>query len=120
MAPSTASFKIRFPEFEPIPDIRVEMFIDDAVLELSESSWGDRYDVGVYYLAAHLLAMGSETAAGNPSGIVPISGGSADGLSTTFSRSPSTSMTQEYWQSTSYGREYMRLKRTLFAGARVV
>jgi len=119
MSVDTATFKIRFPEFVATDDARVQLFIDDAVAELSEISWGTRYDLGTCYLAAHLLAIGIATESGDPSGLSPLASGGADGLSVSFARSAYTNTSHEYWQSTAYGKEFMRLKRTLFAGARV-
>jgi|AntRauTorckE6833_2_1112554.scaffolds.fasta_scaffold154254_2 hypothetical protein len=119
MSVDTDTFKTRFPEFFETDDERVQLFIGDAVAELSESAWGTRYDVGICYLAAHLLAIGIATELGDPSGLSPLASGGADGLSASFAKSAYTNTSQEYWQSTSYGKEFMRLKRTLFAGARV-
>lgn len=108
-------FKTRFPEFDSVTDARIDLFIADAVVELEESSWGTRYDIALSYLTAHLLALANETASGNTGGIGPVASASADGLSVSYSRPTYSSTTSAYWESTSYGREFMRIKRTIFA-----
>lgn len=116
MAITVANFKTRFPEYTSVADERIQLFLDDAIAELCESAWGDRYETAVYYLAAHFLALALATEAGNPSGLSPVTSAGADGLSTSFGRFTYTSVSQAYWESTSYGREFMRMKRTAFAG----
>ncbi len=120
MTVTASLFKTRFPEFDDLEESRIEIFIGDAEDELEESAWGDRYDLAVYYLTAHLLALGQETLAGNPMGLSKITSASADGLSTGFGSYTFTSATDAYWSSTSYGREFLRLKRITFTAARVV
>ena len=120
MSVDTSTFKIRFPEFDGVADARVQLFIDDADSELSESAWGEKYERAVSYLAAHLLALGQETASGNVNGLSPIASASADGLSTGFAKTAYTDVSMGQWESTSYGRELLRLKRGTFTAARVV
>jgi len=52
-----ADFRTRFPEFSAEGDPRVEMFLEDADLQVYEPIWGKFYDRGVLYLAAHLLSI---------------------------------------------------------------
>jgi hypothetical protein len=52
---TVTDFKTRFTEFASESDTRVQLYLDDAELFVSESAWEARYDLGVLYLAAHLL-----------------------------------------------------------------
>jgi len=120
MSVTAAEFVERFPEFADKDDARIEFFIDDAAVELSESAWGDRYYLAQSYLAAHKLALASETESGNSFGLSGIASGSADGISTSFQTPADITATSAYWMATSYGREFLRLKRITFTAARVV
>lgn len=58
MAVTATILKAEFPEFDDTPDAIVDARIADAVLRVSTSTWGTLTDVGVKYLACHLIAMG--------------------------------------------------------------
>lgn len=59
MAVTVSSFLERFPEFDDVntdyPTL-VQIVIDEAELQVSADVWGDKADLGVLYLTAHLLA----------------------------------------------------------------
>lgn len=57
MAVSAAQLKARFPEFAKTEDSHVTEAIADAAARTDVNVWGDRYDVAVRQLAAHLLAI---------------------------------------------------------------
>lgn len=56
-------FRARFPEFTiPIAsDVRVQLFLDDATMQINPNAWGAKTDLGIYYLAAHMLAIDNAT-----------------------------------------------------------
>lgn len=47
----------RFPEFADAPKGLVKLVLAEASGRTDENVWGDRYQSGVLYLAAHLLAI---------------------------------------------------------------
>jgi hypothetical protein len=93
-APTSTEFLQRFPEFANQASLVVEGAIQSAALFTPESVWGDLHNAAVGYLAAHQLAsrvmqIGSQVGAeaGAPKG--------------------------EQINSTLYGQEYERLRRSL-------
>ena len=120
MAITSASFKIRFPEFAAETDDRINMFIADAVAILNEVFWGDKYDLGLYYLTAHYLAFANKSAAGNTGAINAKSGQTVDGSSATYETMTPLTETSAYYASTSYGQRYVSMRRNLGIVAYVI
>ena len=89
-----------FPEFEAAPIALVEAKIAEAVLQIDAEVWGAKTDLGVSYLACHLLSMSSF---GQHSRLQPANTkvGRTDALTT-------------------YEREYQRIKSSVASGFRVV
>lgn len=52
-----AEFRAAFPEFSRASDALVNAKLTDASGTMDVTVWGDRYDQGQLYLAAHLLAL---------------------------------------------------------------
>ena len=111
-----ADFKTRFPEFSAVDDTRISLFIEDAEAEMSESAWGTLYSKGLAYLTAHLLTIGTKTGAGNSAPSNVLQSHSVEGVSESFAV-PSMSEYNSTLSSTSYGAEYVRLRRLISAGA---
>lgn len=110
-------FKARFPEFATIADARIQIFIDDSELEMSESYWGDLFARGQSYLTAHLLALGEQSATGASGGTAgPVTSKSVGGVSVSFGGPTITDSTEGYWLTTSYGQEYWRLLQQIGLG----
>lgn len=80
------------PEFDDVNTALIQTCIDDAVARVGVSAWGSKYDLGVKYLAAHLLSI---RAAGQNARLV------AD------------------LKETIYGREYLFMSRTVSYGGRI-
>jgi hypothetical protein len=57
MAVTLESFVERFPEFEKASASQVEAVLAEARLQIDSEVWGDKTDLGVNYLTAHLLAL---------------------------------------------------------------
>lgn len=62
MAIDRASFLQLFPEYnevndEPMCQPMIDRCLRDAQIFVDAAVWGDRYEAGVFYKAAHLLAM---------------------------------------------------------------
>lgn len=71
---SVADFKVRFPEFDSLVDARVQLFLDDAALLMSDTAkWLDFYDVAHSYYAAHFLIAAQFTLMGDAGVLAPIS-----------------------------------------------
>ncbi len=124
-APSRATFRMRFPEFDPINDDVVDFWLDDTIAELSETNFGDCYGVAVETLAAHKLSLSGQRQTQTAEGVQPISGAvqsaSADGLSVSFGASKaSTGSGREYYLSqTPYGIDYLSIREKCLGRGRL-
>lgn len=125
MATTPALFKIRFPEFVAVDDDRIQLFLDDAADGMSAVIWGERFDTGQAYLAAHFLVNGENSAAGGAgsggkSG--PVASRSVDGTSVSYAQVSLTSglKNEAFYQSTIYGQRYLAILNTLGVAAYVV
>lgn len=118
MAISRDGFLIRYPEFSGTDQNRIRIMLDDATSEIGKRAWGDMYERGVYALAAHFLFSGrmagegkdNETA-GTP--LRSVSSQSADGLAESFTTASSSSTDDDasLFDTSSYGQEYVRLRK---------
>lgn len=120
MSIDPASFKIRFPEFDSESDTRIQMFIDDSVVILNPAYWGEKYDLGLYYLTAHILTLANKTAAGSNTLSGPVSGRSVDGSSVSYATFTPGDESDQYYMSTAYGQRYLALRKTLGVPACVI
>ena len=69
MAIGYDEFVIRFPEFvEGVTRELVEAKLTEARLGINTATWGDKADLGIGYLAAHLLSM---AITGHPARLIP-------------------------------------------------
>lgn len=105
-----SAFKTRFPEFASESDDRVQMFLDDATIFVNERVWGTRCDLGVAYLAAHLLAINNR-GSGGASG--PVTSEKVGDLQRSYA-APTASNLDPTYASTTYGMEYVRIRKTIF------
>jgi hypothetical protein len=121
MALTPANFKIRYPEFVAVDDSRIQFWMNDAVFEVGEAAWGTLYEKGVMLLTAHLLFVDQENQ-GTGSG----SGGSSmsrttmrkvGDVSESFARAAADNATDDWYLQSTYGSEYLRLKRRKGMGA---
>jgi len=60
MSVTTALLRLRHPAFSGVPMLVVERCISEAESRTDSEVWGDRYDQGVMWLAAHLIAISPE------------------------------------------------------------
>ena len=124
MATDVVTFRARFPEFEDdveYTDLRIQLFLDDAVniyMGSDEGRWCDKYDVAQAYLSAHLLLVGTGAEAGDASAKVgPISGKTAGGVSVTKSVvAKDRSDFDDFFMSTTYGQQFLNIRNTCFVG----
>lgn len=118
--PSVATFKARFPEFASVEDATVQVFMDEAIMEVNDT-WIEEYRTpGVLHLTAHLLAsqgLGVSTPGDSGASVTGgvkrrtvgdvttefngISSGGGSGLVGTYS-------------TTRYGQRYLEMKRINF------
>lgn len=119
MALTPADFKIRYPEFDSIPDARVQFMLDDAALEVSEARWDTLYEKGSMLLAAHFLQLDlnrQETEDDDSSEEGNLASKSIGDVSYSFAKAASESTSDDWYLQTSYGTEYLRLKKRVGMG----
>lgn len=55
--PTAAAFKVEFPEFASADDTLVDAKLADAAARTGADVWGSKWEMGVKYKAARLLAL---------------------------------------------------------------
>ena len=113
MSITTAEFKTRFPEFASVADDRIQLFIDDSVVILNEPFWDTKYDLGLHYLTAHYLVLGTKSEDGATTGSGPMTGKTVDGVSLSFGLATTDDGTDDYYNQTIYGQRYLSLRKSL-------
>lgn len=126
MATTIATFRLRFPEFSDdteFPDARVQLFLDDAqvIIGSEENRWCGKYDLAHAYYAAHLLSVGTNSELGDSASKVgAIQSKSAGGVSVTRTSAIKNKSDEEDWLlSTTYGQQFMIIRRGCFVGVLV-
>lgn len=113
---TTQQFYTRFPEFETIDEDRVQMFMDDAALLMSEPSrWLDFYDIAHQYHSAHLLVAAESSEMGDVSGLQPVSEREVDDVRVKYAVSDIPVNSEDIYSST-YGRRYASYRDIVFTG----
>lgn len=120
MAVTPTTFKSRFPEFSSIADARIEVFIDDAKLTISEGRWGRYYELGLFYLTAHYLSLAESSADGDDKSSGAVASQSVGDTSVSYVSPAVTSDAQLYYQQTTYGLRFLMLMKFAGAGGFVV
>jgi hypothetical protein len=108
-------FKSRFPEFSTIDDSRIQLFLDDAELEISQTVWGKLYDKGISYLTAHELSMATATENGKTGGLKSEASKSVGNVSVSYNN-PTYDEYNNYYTTTAYGKKFIDMKNKIKAG----
>jgi hypothetical protein len=101
-------FRIIAPEFKDRSSTDIEAALGIAECWLGESVWGSKYEVGLAYMAAHLLSMSDREGAGGP-----LTQESVGGVSASYG---TTGPSDELLTDTAYGRLFVSLRQTLATG----
>lgn len=122
--------RLRYPEFEDTteyPDNRLEMFIEDAQDDIGTDSghWGTetRYKRALAALTAHLLVTGFNSEAGDINPIQAIASKQAGDVKIAHVQSSKTAPKSTYenrLQATTYGQDFLALRRRTFVSTMVV
>lgn len=127
MSITVAQFRARFEEFldeDLYSDAKIEMLIEDSILVYmgdQESRWCNKYNYAQAYLVAHLLKSATDSAAGDSNAKAGnITSKSAGGVSVTRgSVAKDRSDQDDFLSSTSYGQQFLIVRRSCFAGVLV-
>lgn len=116
---STADeLKIRYPEFKDLGNDYIDLFIEDAKMEISDRCWARLYPRGVLALAAHLMRLNQLATRSKGDAIKSTTSKSAGELSVGYA-APTVSGTDADYQLTAYGQEYLRLRKLVGVGVMV-
>jgi len=116
MTIEAASFKVFFPEFSSVDDARVDIFLTNGKLRVSQKVFNTTYELAVFYLAAHMLAtsINNENSGGAGTGNKgAVSSEKVGDLSISYGSISSGGGSGSSAQliETSYGREYIQLRK---------
>lgn len=113
--------KAAAPEFASVLDATVQIYLDNAFLEIDEDAWGSRAEEAEQLLACHkMIVMGVLSASGGGSTVGPISSKSVGDVSVSYAATATLGVQQGLDVSLSgskYGAEYARLIRLAAMGA---
>ena len=122
--PTAAELKLRYPEFCDVADNRVDIFIDDAALEVDDTWLASDQKRAISALAAHLMKVDGVLNAGvdlSPTGTFLKRRKVGDTENEyALNGSGDTSGGRFGYDSTSYGATYKRLLKLNHRGPRVV
>lgn len=117
--PLTEDFLLRYPEFEKTDARRIGLFLSDAQAEVGQVRWGKLYDRGVMALTAHLLKLKADAEFSGGVASRNLAGESAGELSVSYTAPISANGSDDFYQLTAYGQEYLRLRRLVGVGVMV-
>ena len=124
MAADLSTFRICYPEFDPVADAAVQVWIDKSANYLNPDSWSDCFDDAVLARSAHTLALSQAriAAAQAINGAVVVPGGSGaitsssvGGVSTGYAATGASSSERNsdaWYAQTPYGQEFLALRES--------
>ena len=102
--------KTYFPEFASLDDAFIQLYIDSASLSVNVNRWGNKSEWGIAYLTAHLLTLLNRGGNGQSG---PVTQEKVGDLSRTYA--PTSAISNSDYASTSYGQEFLRLRKSIFS-----
>lgn len=120
MTITVAQFKLRFPEFDTVPDARVQLFIDDSVLCFDPNMWGACLDLAQsYFVAANIQIY--EVQVNDPSTSLPITDKTAGQLRVGMAGNAlPVNDSDSLYTSNKYGQKYLSLRDKCIMGVLTV
>lgn len=109
-----ATFKARFTEFASIDDTLIQLLLDESYLLLSDEN---KYqDTMVLYLTAHNLVVQQNQSNGNSGASKTVANKTVGNVSVGYANPTIENSDLAYYNSTSYGQNYLRYKNALCVG----
>ena len=115
-----SDFRARFAEFASVADATVQSFIDEAALFLDANQWSTWYNIGMGYYVAHHLAVQAKQATGDTAPVLPVRQMRAGSASIGYDAIKEGSFSDNFFQGTSYGQQYLKLQKIVGMGAVVL
>lgn len=115
------TFLLDYPEFSQVEESVINHFLKRSELLVNKKAWGKLYEQGLFAYTAHTLALKGylnakdekgEHIFNNGESFKTVASKTAGGLSISYSSQGSTASTSDGdLCSTTYGQEYLRLKK---------
>lgn len=117
MAATAKQVQEKFPEFAQETEARIDVFLTDALNDISPTEWGSDADNAQMLLAAHqLCTIGNVdgNAAVEPGVVKKEKVGDVSAEYAVTSSASASSSEEDSLKTTTYGREFLRIKRRIF------
>jgi len=119
-----ATFRTNFTEFASTttyPEAMLTFWTSVAGNYVSASKWGDAYDIGMSLVLAHLLVTATANQSGGTGSGVGLSNSeSAGDVSIGYDTANYSEKDGGHWNTTSYGRQYLRMAKFMGGCARQI
>lgn len=119
-APTTIDLKIRFPEFDAVPEPTLQAILDEAIAQVGDTWVETDRTPAIQYLAAHMLSQqGLGLGGSGSSARGPIKRRKVGDVETEFAGSGVTAGSRGGYGTTVYGQGYLRILRRNFPAVAV-
>lgn len=120
MSISLSQFRTRFPEFDSVENSEVNFALSDASDEMDVTRWGDRFDSGQGFLAAHYVSISSTGSSAVGGSVGAVSQATTGPLSVTKNIPMAKNQTEAMLSGTHYGQRYLKLRNIIGMGGVIV
>ena len=103
------------PEFKEMSNAELDVFAEQAKCEVSESKFGKKYDRAVALITAHLIKLSERSKNGNSDGTGQIRKVKVGQLEREYDTG-SDSASDDTYNLTQYGKEFIRIRRQTLRG----
>ena len=115
-----SSFRARFPEYSDdtvYSDPLIQLHIDDAIEDVNQTKFKETIaDRITAYLAAHYLTIALSATSGNTGSVAPVASHAVGEVSVNYAVSSAEKGSDAYFNSTTYGQQYLTLLRRYCPG----
>jgi len=115
-----ADFKLRYPELVSAADANepaIQAYLDEAEIMLNLAVCPKISDSLQMAYAAHLLAKSGNNPNGMDTSNGPANSESVGSVSISYQIAESKGASNDWWRSTSYGQDFVRLRRMCFGAS---
>ena len=118
MAATAKQVQEKFPEFAQETEARISVFLTDALNDIAPTEWGSDADNAQMLLAAHLLCTignADGSSAVDPGAVKEEKIGEVATKWAVATPGGGSASEEDSLKSTTYGREFLRIKRRIFS-----
>jgi len=101
---TASSIKAMFPEFANMSDNLIEIYITNSQVLVNRCLYGNYYELALSYLTAHMLKIANDKGK-------ELSSETVDKLSRSYATTNGTSLTNNSYLSTTYGKMYQDIRK---------